>query len=142
MSEETPAASIGRGPVRFGGWLAGRASRTEYWIVVGAIIALGIGLGFAPRLEGVGRGLSIVIVFSQVRRLHDIGRTGWWAAAAVIVPVILMLPFIADPDLALLVGTLATLAPVVAIGVPKGQAFENRFGPPPPRTWKYMLTGR
>ncbi len=73
---------------------AGRARRKEYWMFVlfNIIIAFAIGfvLGFIGGVLGIGTALStpITTVYSlavlvpgiavAVRRMHDIGRSGWW----------------------------------------------------------------
>ena len=78
--------------------LEGRASRSEYWywvlaiiilsfvlaIIEGAVIAPSIGFeAFDPQ---AGQPLRVLMIFAvflpslgvSVRRLHDIGRSGWW----------------------------------------------------------------
>lgn len=78
---------------------SGRARRKEYWMFflfnILISFALGLVLGFAGAMLGVGTqlsdaggmvyGLAILLpaVAVAVRRMHDLGRTGWW----VIVPV-------------------------------------------------------
>ena len=70
---------------------AGRASPSEFWyfflftlLVAAVAIVLDAALG-TPRVNGVGslEGLSdlaclIPSVAVAIRRLHDVGRTGWW----------------------------------------------------------------
>lgn len=73
---------------------SGRASRKEYWMffLFNLIISFAIGfvLGFIGGVLGIGTALSepasviyalAVLVPSiavGVRRMHDIGRSGWW----------------------------------------------------------------
>jgi uncharacterized membrane protein YhaH (DUF805 family) len=124
--------------------LAGRATRTEYGFYVAFIIGLGIVLGLLPTPPAVNTGLWIAMMFAQIRRLHDIGRTGWWALGinlAPVLPMVLLMSVMGLEDAALVGGAFA-LIPIIWLGVVKGQPEENRFGAPPPRTWKYMLTGR
>lgn len=71
------------------GTFSGRATRSEYWwfvlfmyIVVFAFVALGI-IAQSESLGLGGIGIFIVISFIpclalRVRRLHDIGKSGWW----------------------------------------------------------------
>jgi len=79
---------------------SGRARRKEYWMFVlfNFLIAFAIGfvLGFTGAALGIGTTLSSVanIIYTLavlipgiavgVRRMHDIGRSGWW----IIVPIV------------------------------------------------------
>ncbi len=80
---------------------SGRAQRAEYWFFVLFNIVIGLILGFIDSfigtfnivtgiglLEGIYN-LAILIPFIavSVRRLHDIGRTGWWLLI-LLIPVI------------------------------------------------------
>ena len=68
----------------------GRAHRTAYWMFALINIVISFALGFVCGILGLGAGLSatISVVYSlavlipglavAVRRLHDIGRSGWW----------------------------------------------------------------
>lgn len=72
----------------------GRARREEYWMffLINIIIGFAIGfvLGFIGGVLGIGTALSnpAAIVYGlavlvpgiavAVRRMHDIGRSGWW----------------------------------------------------------------
>lgn len=93
--------------------------------------------------------LIAALAAAVVRRLHDTGRTGWWAA--------MPLPFLfagfplmhhlsttathqsgLQPDLRLIVALFANnaiymllLAVLIVLLAQKGQAGNNRFGPPP-----------
>ncbi|HET6421598.1 MAG TPA: DUF805 domain-containing protein [Geobacteraceae bacterium] len=78
----------------------GRARRKEYWMffLFNVIISVAIGfvLGFIGGMLGIGTSLSTpvstiyylaVIIPSiavGIRRMHDIGRSGWW----ILVPVV------------------------------------------------------
>jgi uncharacterized membrane protein YhaH (DUF805 family) len=73
---------------------SGRARRKEYWMffLFNCIIAFVIGfvMGFIGALLGIGATLSnlVSVIYSLavlvpgiavgVRRMHDIGRSGWW----------------------------------------------------------------
>lgn len=68
---------------------SGRATRSEYWwftlffyLALGVIMLLGIAIQSDSIVFG---GIAIIISFSilpiialRVRRLHDIGKSGWW----------------------------------------------------------------
>lgn len=64
----------------------GRARRKEYWMFVLFNVIIAIGLGIIEGVLGLSGVLSTlyslaVLVPSiavSMRRLHDIGRTGWW----------------------------------------------------------------
>ena len=74
--------------------VTGRARRKEYWMfaLVNFVISLLLGFvsGFASALLGLGEGLSnfvtaiytlallVPAIAVGVRRMHDIGRSGWW----------------------------------------------------------------
>ena len=119
-----PGPGIGAG-------LRGRANRKEYWLYVGALLAVGMLLvEVAPILNLVG---ALVVLYAQVRRLHDFGRTGWWAGGALLlqIPLALILYYSLGEETGLLIGNGLILIPIVWIGAIPGHPHENRFGPPP-----------
>ena len=83
----------------------GRASRSEYWWWTGALFLAYVLAGLLVIVEPtIGLLLSAILLFGAfipnlavtVRRLHDVGRTGWW----------LLLHFIPFGSLVILVFTL------------------------------------
>ena len=101
---------------------------------------IGLALDAPP---GVGIGLGIVTLFVQVRRVHDFGRSAWWAVAAWLAPIaVLPAYFIAGEDTVALLALSIEIAGMIWIGVIPGDAHENRFGPPPPFGLQRLLTGR
>jgi uncharacterized membrane protein YhaH (DUF805 family) len=104
---------------------AGRAPRPEYWYFLLFNIIASIILGFIDRATGtfnaqmqVGLlsgiyGLAVLIpgLAVTVRRLHDIGRTGWWFFI-VLIPIL---------------GVIVLLVFMVTAS----NAGENQYGPPP-----------
>lgn len=132
-------------PRRGPGWyLQGRAGRGEYWAVTALIFAVCIALSFVPNLGSASIGGAIALAMIQVRRLHDLGRTGWWALAILLAPLAatLVLAPVAGLEIAAGVGMLIELALIVALGAIVGDAGENRFGPPAPFSWRRALSGR
>ena len=69
----------------------GRARRTEYWmyflVYLGIVIVAGVldGLLHSQAISGlVALAHLIPTITVGVRRLHDIGRSGWWLLIALI----------------------------------------------------------
>ena len=60
----------------------GRLRRSHFWISWGILFAAGFVLGFIPIL---GFFVSLALIYPQVavqvKRLHDMGRSGWWVVA-------------------------------------------------------------
>lgn len=91
-----------------------RSSRSEYWFWVLFILLVQIGLGIVDALvfgSGMHEGgvgilgglfaLATIIpgIAVGVRRLHDIGRTGWWILIGLIpvIGVIVLIVFFVKP---------------------------------------------
>ena len=76
----------------------GRAQRKEYWMftlfnflamvllgIVGALLGGGGEGGLGDVLQGLyGLGVLVPGIAVTVRRLHDIGKSGWWGLVALI----------------------------------------------------------
>ena len=104
---------------------SGRASRSEYWYFVLFYLLIAIGLtviddvtGTLDAKSGVGLlsgifGLAMIVpsISVNVRRLHDINRSGWW----------LLLIF------AVIIGWIVLLV----FGMMDSQPGDNRFGTHP-----------
>lgn len=114
------------------GWLSGRANRKEYWLFIAAVFGVGLVLSSLPPAgQSVGVG---VVTMVQIRRLHDIGRTGWWVVANLGLQVVTAVGLIAaNPPASVFSAVVAvvTLIPIAWLGALPGEPFENRFGPPP-----------
>lgn len=85
----------------------GRASRAEYWwwtLFVVLVQAATSGLGDAAG-NLVGAALVLPSIAVAVRRMHDTDHRGWWQ----LVPIVNLV-----------------------FALRRGDAGENRFGPPPP----------
>ncbi len=154
------------------GDFSGRATRAEFWwwqvfgwiggLICGSIDtsirSIAGGDSYAFSLFGSIFGLAILLpgLAVQARRLHDIGKTGWWILVWVVIFVFGLIPlfvgggiFIVDwlvggergSFIPLLVGGIVTLVVVLAVAVwvivwmaRQGQDGPNQYGPDP-RAW-------
>src|SRR5688572_22672895 len=104
------------------GWFGSRAGRREYWLGVVPLLMLTIGLvawGKTPLYLLA----SIAILLIWVRRLHDLGRSGWWALAingASNLTGLALAAMLPGPA-GMFLGALANLAPLIALGALPGQ---------------------
>ncbi len=96
----------------------GRASRDEFWWFVLFVLLVWIAANVIDAALGspllqlvVSLALLVPWLAVVVRRLHDADRSGWWA-------LLLLLPVIG-------------LIALIVIGLTRGTAGENRFGPAP-----------
>lgn len=161
MSDQQTNATAGKTKRRgfnIVGYLKGRAGRKEYWVWFGLICVLGLIISFLPG-EPSNSGLTVVFAGVQIRRLHDFGRSGWWVAPLLIVPLLvplaaLLLGLQAHSYLpeaeqltkaegwayAAAFGAIACLLAIyVWMGVRRGDVGENRFGSPPASTLKEIF---
>jgi uncharacterized membrane protein YhaH (DUF805 family) len=93
----------------------GRARRQEYWTYMPLTLLIGVVLAAADEVTGLNEAtgglgplralyaLAVLIpgLAVSVRRLHDIGRSGWWLLMAflpLVGPVILMLFMVRPGD--------------------------------------------
>ena len=104
---------------------SGRASRSEYWLFVLAMVIVSIVAGIAdalllggtdgPNMKVISALTSLFFVVPSLsygaRRLHDTNRSGWWLLLALIP----------------LLGSLA----LFVFFVLRGTEGDNRFGPDP-----------
>lgn len=130
-------------PPRFGTWLSARAGRAEYWALVAILFALSFALSFLPSAPIVRLVCAIAVALVQVRRLHDMDRTGWWALAVNLGPIVLMLALLRTMGLdgAVVAASAAMLVLIIVVGAIPGTAGPNRFGQPAPFTWLRLLRG-
>jgi uncharacterized membrane protein YhaH (DUF805 family) len=132
MSDLVREASNGTGRKGGGSWLDGRANRKEYWLFVGPLFVVGtilaaLGQPWAQYATGLG------IFLLMIRRLHDLGRSGF--LAPLINVAIGVLSFAAKLMLPgglgeLIVGLIA-IGVLIALGAWPGQPHNNAYGPPP-----------
>ena len=137
MSEQLHRVTSGESePKRgFSGWISGRATRLSYWRWIIPLFILIFGLG-AAGVKGFELILGLPILLVWIRRLHDLGRTGWWAP--VINVAISLIGWIGSGTPTVGVGggsismALSFLAFVV-LGILPGQRENNEFGLAPGR---------
>ena len=123
------------------GFLQGRSNRVDYWTSIAIVVALSVGLRLLFRSNGALI-QEMVLVIIAVPRLHDVGRSGWWAVVALAVEWLIVVvlaagaPEIYDAYAPWILGYV--LLCVVLLGAWNGNPGENRFGPPPPSglSWK------
>jgi len=133
MSDRLEAAASGRtGPTKgFSAWIAGRGRRREYWLFVVPLIAVLLALELAGvTFAGLFVGLPLLLVW--IRRLHDLGRSGWVAPVINIVSngINWSLIAFATPEIAAMVSSVIFLGVLVTLGVIPGQPRTNAYGPP------------
>ncbi len=139
MSDRLQAATGGKGALAqkrgFGRWIAGRARRREYWLWAGAFLVLTFVLAVvAPGSELLA---AIPITLFMIRRLHDLGRSGWIAILINFITNFVgrVEAFIAPPPAdSGIVGAGIFMIAFVVLGVLPGQKGHNRFGPQPGTT--------
>ena len=83
--------------------IQGRASRSEYWFFYLFIIIAQIGLGVVDGVAGTPLSLLVLALFPaiicvSIRRMHDVGKSGWLLLISLIplVNLILLYWFIFD----------------------------------------------
>ena len=134
MNDRLQAATggqAGRSRGRFDRWIGGRANRRDYWLWVGPLIVLSIVLGAAGAAV-LSVAVTVPILFVWIRRLHDLGRTGWWAPGINVVlnASAFALRFALPDGSGALLGLVVYLIAIVGLGVAPGQPRPNEFGLP------------
>jgi len=127
---------------------SGRAGRRQYWLTLMVLIGISFGLsglGMIPGGQIIAMPLSLPANVAQwalvARRLHDLGRSGWWQVPAMALGMAAVLQVVsmgqsgieARPDIAaaMLGAMFLSMAFVVVIGLVRGDPDQNRWGPPP-----------
>ena len=97
----------------------GRARRTEYWmfflfnLIISFVIGFVEGMFGSPGILYLIYALAVLIpgIAVSVRRLHDIGKSGWW----------------------ILIGLVPLVGPIILLvfAVMDSQPGDNEFGPNP-----------
>lgn len=134
MSDRLQAAASGQtGPTKgFNGWIGGRARRREYWAFVLPLIVLMVTLELTGvPLPGLIVGIPMLMVW--IRRLHDLGRSGWFAPLINIVSNGLswLLIAFASAEIAAVASAAFFLGAIVTLGAIPGQQRTNAYGRAP-----------
>jgi uncharacterized membrane protein YhaH (DUF805 family) len=135
----------------------GRIGRQAFWI--GWLMLLGVQV-VAGWIPVVGHALGLLALFAWVclctKRLHDMGRSGWWQVPPFALSLALVIGSVmwigvgaalaalsdGNPEMVALAGVGVLLMSIVVafvsmiaftlwVGVAEGQAGENRYGEPP-----------
>lgn len=78
---------------------SGRASRSEYWYFYLFVLLVDLILSYSkvPILDTYGSLLLIIPSFAAAaRRMHDVGRSGWWMLVPIANLVFLCTPSVED----------------------------------------------
>ena len=126
--------------------LSGRVNRGQLWFRFGFLVPFLLG-AFGFWWAGIPAGAILFYatflagtIALQIRRLHDLGHSGWWM---VIGPLIAMVPAFGYWAISggrpwstgtLLFPTMVSLAFFAYLGFYPGNNGDNRFGPPPTTT--------
>jgi uncharacterized membrane protein YhaH (DUF805 family) len=125
-------------------WLRARARRREFWSWT--LVSFAWTYLFAWADDPAPQMVVVTAFWLQViRRLHDVGVSGWWIVAFLLTEVAVSAAA-AHPMraawLAWLPGMLL-LGGLISLGTLPGQRGENRFGPPPGgRSWSLQANGQ
>jgi uncharacterized membrane protein YhaH (DUF805 family) len=127
----------------------GRINRPTYFLMLSVIVASYVAL--LAFLEEPPRVLEICLLLIGVPRLHDIGKSGWWAAGTILAEFIVIfgaLPFAISAnqtDIILTVGgvfVFVLLGLMIWLGCVPGQQTPNAYGDPPPSGLSFQTYSR
>lgn len=119
------------------GWSA-RAGRREYWLWVGMLTALGL-------IPGIGSAAVGLWILAYARRLHDLGRSGWWSLAPVGLAFMIGGAGVVigvNLSVSILIAGVSSWVFNIWLGCQRGDEGTNRFGPPPASDWRTLMVGR
>lgn len=118
----------------------GRINRTTFWLAIGVIVIFYIVLNLlSTKPQGVQ---EFVLAMACVPRLHDIGKSAWWAFVAFVVEIVVVVgAFAVLPaqfvSLPVALFTLILAGLIIWLGLIPGDPLANRFGEPPSRGISY-----
>lgn len=113
----------------------GRINRTTYWALVAMLVAITV---IARLLIGdTARVSEVVLLWIAVPRLHDIGRSGWWAGGVLgielagVIVTLAVLPSVAGVQLAAGLFGLLVIVLMIVLGCLPGEKEANDYGDAP-----------
>lgn len=120
----------------------GRVNRELWWLVMGLALCLDLTFNLMLRSSDGGSYITLAILVNAiqiaptVKRLHDVGRSGWWIAPYFVGPLALFLIAIGSSSnivfvVAFFAGLLLLLWAIFELGFVKGPERDNRYGPDP-----------
>jgi uncharacterized membrane protein YhaH (DUF805 family) len=116
------------------GILNGRLGRRQYWAILAAAALVCASAALVMKLQ-TGLAAGLLWLGAAVGRLHDLGRSGWWAAgllafdAGALMAAAMVGPLMVGPIAYL--GAMLLIACSIWLGAAGGEAGRNRFGPAP-----------
>ena len=137
-------------------YLKGRSGRKEYWVSIAILLIVGIGLALA-HVSGASGVTTFLWFIVWGRRLHDFGKSAAWVLAPLVAMIAVAVAAFAiggpalmdaaryaetgqgpipEAGLQMFFGLVIALLAIQAgftilLGARKGDAGDNRFGPPP-----------
>jgi uncharacterized membrane protein YhaH (DUF805 family) len=116
----------------------GRINRPTYFLALVILTVIWTLMGIF-QVRGPG---EFLILMLTIPRLHDIGKSGWWAAGGILAVTVIALigaftlpGILHDDDLVGAAGgvlVLVVMAVFVGLGCVRGQDGVNKYGEPPP----------
>lgn len=124
----------------------GRIGRAVWWLVIAGTLCLDRALYYMTRgsddftLYAVGGvAVSAMQIAPTVKRLHDVGRSGWWYFPYFVLPAVLYLLAVesVDPEASIVfilmtfAGLMIILWAIFEMGFVRGPRGPNRYGDDP-----------
>jgi len=110
-------------------WFAGRGRRREYWLIVTPTFLIMALLGVTG-LTALAYLAALGFLIALIRRLHDLGYSGWFAPVINVgCNVLAALATWLGGDVGALLGSLLYFSIVLTLGVIPGQRERNEYGP-------------
>ena len=114
-----------------------------WWLVVACTLCLDRAFFYLLRNADdvaaytfAGLAISALQIAPTVKRLHDVGRAGWWFVPYFVLPALLLVIAVNTPNAALYVltsfaGLMIILWAIFELGVVRGPPGANRYGRDP-----------
>ena len=114
-------------------WWQGRINRASYLVVLGFVLVL---FAVLTVFQKRGSFAEVVLIMLTVPRLHDIGKSGWWAGGfllAEITIVAISIVFLPLEAISIPLGFFIILVfgLMIWLGTIPGQPEANKYGEPP-----------